>query len=143
MPCRLINPLKTYNLFNFENPVRQARRDSLQVSLRILGQTQRISRDAFQIKCSVWTAMTQKSQLKLDAGFSESLPLSLSDSAAQPCQTLTLDIRNLHKGCLRKRAAASMAPGRPSTGLAFSVFTVEPVANRVKRVCREQSLVVM
>ena len=41
--------------------------------------------------------MTQESQLELEAGSSESSPPSQSESSAQHCQTLTLDIRYLHQ----------------------------------------------
>jgi hypothetical protein len=40
--------------------------------------------------------MTQESQLEVEAGSSESSPPSQSESSAQHCQTLTLDIRYLH-----------------------------------------------
>ena len=42
--------------------------------------------------------MTQESQLELETGSSESSPPSHSESSAQSCQTLTLDLRDLHQG---------------------------------------------
>jgi hypothetical protein len=41
-------------------------------------------------------AITQESQVELEICSSESLPPSHSESSAQPCQTLALDLRNLH-----------------------------------------------
>jgi hypothetical protein len=41
--------------------------------------------------------MTHEGQLELEAGSSESSPPSQSEPSAQPCQTLTLDIRDLHQ----------------------------------------------
>ena len=40
--------------------------------------------------------MTQESQLELETGSSEPSPPSHSESSAQSCQTLTLDLRDLH-----------------------------------------------
>ena len=41
--------------------------------------------------------MTQESQLELETGSSESSPPNHSESSAQSCQTLTLDLRDLHQ----------------------------------------------
>jgi hypothetical protein len=59
--------------------------------------------------------MTQESQLELEAGSSESSPPSQSESSAQPCQTLTLDIRDLHQRfsvTVKRRPAGGPAPRR-------------------------------
>ena len=56
--------------------------------------------------------MTQESQLELETGSSESSPPSHSESSAQSCQTLTLDLRDLHQDPPARRRA-----GRPEAVL--------------------------
>ena len=70
---------------------------------------------SFFIQRRRYAAMTQESQLELETGSSESSLPSQSESSARPCQTLTLDIRNLHEPLALRGELSAGAAARFST----------------------------